>query len=74
MEYIALDAHKGAPGPNCSREEVTDHKPGVTTTLPGHHRDPFDRLLVAQAIHEPARLVTTDRRLAVYSDLVQVIA
>lgn len=43
-------------------------------TLPLHHRDPFDRLLVAQALHEPARLLTADRALAPYSDLVDVIA
>jgi PIN domain nuclease of toxin-antitoxin system len=42
--------------------------------LPPHHRDPFDRLLVAQALHEPARLLTADRALAPYSDLVDVIA
>jgi PIN domain nuclease of toxin-antitoxin system len=39
--------------------------------LPPIHRDPFDRLLVAQAIHEPARLLTSDRVLAQYSPLVQ---
>ena len=38
--------------------------------LPDHHRDPFDRLLVAQALTEPLRLLTTDRKLADYSDLV----
>jgi PIN domain nuclease of toxin-antitoxin system len=39
--------------------------------LPLVHRDPFDRLLVAQAIHEPARLLTSDRLLAQYSTLVE---
>ena len=39
-------------------------------TLPHHHLDPFDRLLVAQAMSEPAMLYTTDARLAVYSELV----
>lgn len=34
--------------------------------LPGHHRDPFDRLLVAQADCEAATLVTVDRALAAY--------
>lgn len=34
--------------------------------LPHHHRDPFDRLLVAQARHEPLRLVTADAHLAWY--------
>lgn len=40
--------------------------------LPLHHRDPFDRLLVAQAIHEPARFLTVDAILRRYSDLVDV--
>lgn len=38
--------------------------------LPMHHRDPFDRILIAQAICEPARLLTSDRKLTRYSDLV----
>jgi PIN domain nuclease of toxin-antitoxin system len=51
---------------------TSTHAAGVAR-LPMHHRDPFDRLLVAQALSEPARLVTADRALAVYSDLVQVV-
>jgi PIN domain nuclease of toxin-antitoxin system len=39
-------------------------------TLPQHHRDPFDRLLVAQAIHEPLHLLTADTALKRYSELV----
>lgn len=35
-------------------------------TLPEHHRDPFDRLLIAQAQLEDAVLVTADRLLARY--------
>lgn len=34
--------------------------------LPAHHRDPFDRLLVAQARHEQLLLVTADEVLARY--------
>lgn len=34
--------------------------------LPWHHRDPFDRLLVAQASVERRALVTADHRLAAY--------
>ena len=34
--------------------------------LPWHHRDPFDRLLVAQAKVEGATLVTADERLSAY--------
>jgi PIN domain nuclease of toxin-antitoxin system len=38
--------------------------------LPHHHRDPFDRLLIAQAMTEPAVLYTADAQLLVYSELV----
>jgi PIN domain nuclease of toxin-antitoxin system len=35
-------------------------------TLPRHHRDPFDRLLVAQAIVEGLTLVTRDATMPLY--------
>jgi PIN domain nuclease of toxin-antitoxin system len=38
--------------------------------LPLHHRDPFDRLLIAQAMVEPMRFLTADSVLARYSELV----
>lgn len=41
--------------------------------LPAHHRDPFDRLLIAQAITEPAMLYTADAQLEIYSELVRRI-
>lgn len=41
--------------------------------LPLHHRDPFDRLLVAQAMTEPAVLYTAEAQLGAYSDLVLVV-
>jgi PIN domain nuclease of toxin-antitoxin system len=41
--------------------------------LPQHHRDPFDRLLVAQAIHEPLHLLTADGALRRYSELVVTV-
>ncbi len=34
--------------------------------LPPHHRDPFDRLLIAQAQMEGLTIVTVDRRIGVY--------
>lgn len=36
--------------------------------LPDLHRDPIDRLLVAQALHEPLRLITHDAVVKAYSD------
>lgn len=41
--------------------------------LPAIHGDPFDRLLVAQAMTEPVRLVSRDRKLAAYSDLIILV-
>jgi len=35
-------------------------------TLPNHHRDPFDRLLVAQAVEERLTIVTHDPLIARY--------
>jgi PIN domain nuclease of toxin-antitoxin system len=35
--------------------------------LPDHHRDPFDRLLVAQALSEGMTIVTADRSIARYA-------
>jgi PIN domain nuclease of toxin-antitoxin system len=37
------------------------------------HADPFDRLLIAQAVIEPLRLITHDGALAACSDTVMVV-
>jgi PIN domain nuclease of toxin-antitoxin system len=42
-----------------------DHAETVES-LPWHHRDPFDRMLVAQALTEGATLVTSDRAFRPY--------
>lgn len=41
--------------------------------LPTHHRDPFDRLLVAQAMAGPMRLYTADPLLPPYTELVTLV-
>ena len=47
---------------------------GITTAhlltlvdLPAHHRDPFDHLLIAQAISEGATLISEDQHTPLYS-------
>ncbi len=35
-------------------------------TLPFHHRDPFDRLLIVQAIEEGADIISADRNFPLY--------
>lgn len=41
--------------------------------LPDIHRDPFDRILIAQALCEPLRFLTADSILSGYSELVEII-
>ncbi|HXD42308.1 MAG TPA: type II toxin-antitoxin system VapC family toxin [Ramlibacter sp.] len=48
------------------------HAAGVAQLAP-HHNDPFDRLLIAQALVEPLKLVTVDEVLAQYSDVVVLV-
>ncbi|HUE95114.1 MAG TPA: type II toxin-antitoxin system VapC family toxin [Longimicrobiaceae bacterium] len=48
------------------------HSAGVRD-LPAHHNDPFDHLLLAQAIAEPLRLMTADPLLPRYSELVLLV-
>ena len=48
---------------------TTTADPELTTTLPHHHRDPFDRLLVAQAFAGGLTLLTADAQLASYAPM-----
>ena len=46
-----------------------EHVVAVEELAP-HHQDPFDRILVAQALAEPMRLITRDPLVALYSDTI----
>lgn len=45
----------------------------VVARLPAYHRDPFDRLLIAQAMAEAVPLETADPLLPPYSELVGLV-
>ena len=49
---------------------VTGHHASLIETLPRHHADPFDRMLVAQAIAEDCTLATHDHILPLYGKMV----
>ena len=52
---------------------IAAHGAGVRN-LPDYHRDPFDRLLIAQAKHEPMHFMTADGHLAQYApDLIMKV-
>jgi PIN domain nuclease of toxin-antitoxin system len=66
----ALDAFRDAG------YQIVDITPAHVIALEGLaalHRDPFDRILVAQALSAPFRLVTRDRTVAAYSDTIIVV-
>lgn len=49
---------------------VTSRHSAQVASLPLLHGDPFDRMLIAQAISEPLYLITADSQLPQYSNLV----
>ena len=51
---------------------VTARHAAAVDDLPPLHGDPFDRMLVAQALSEPMRLLTRDPRLKDYGALVEL--
>lgn len=52
---------------------ITAKHAATVCGLPDLHNDPFDRLLIAQAICEPLRFLTADGVLGQYSELVELI-
>ncbi len=52
---------------------VTAKHAAAVCRLADVHNDPFDRLLIAQAISEPLRFLTADKLLCQYSDLVELV-
>jgi len=67
-------AVQGALAPSGFDElAVTGTHAAAVARLPPHHRDPFDRLLVAQSLAEGLVLLTADASLAAYGAFVRVL-
>ena len=73
LEAAPLDLVAGIQGSGFRELPVTAQHTLALHTLPNHHRDPFDRLLIAQALSEPLCLYTSDRLLPPYSSTIQLI-
>ena len=71
FDYATIEADCERAG--LERVELTAAHAGVLATLPLHHRDPFDRLLLSQAIAEKMRLLTADRALLAYGAVVEYV-
>ena len=71
---VALDdLVAGIAASGFSELPITALHAARVAALPDHHRDPFDRMLIAQALHEPLHLLTADAALRRYSDLIVTV-
>lgn len=52
---------------------ITPEHTVIVEQLPLLHSDPFDRILLAQALHEPLRLITHDATVASYNETVILV-
>jgi PIN domain nuclease of toxin-antitoxin system len=74
FDFFPEDIHRLALDTGFTELPVQAEHCYAIARMPWHHRDPFDRLLVAQAQSLPAYLLTTDDLLVRYSDLVVHVA
>jgi PIN domain nuclease of toxin-antitoxin system len=70
FDFSPEDIHRLALTTGFSELMVKGEDCYPLVNLPWHHRDPFDRLFVAQAQSLPAYLLSTDGVLKQYSELV----
>lgn len=66
LEVAVPDVRAAALADGFSELQVTGDHAEAAASLPRHHGDPFDRMLVAQAQLEGCRLVTRDERMSAY--------
>jgi PIN domain nuclease of toxin-antitoxin system len=70
FDFSPEDIHRLALNTGFTELRVKGEDCYPLANLPWHHRDPFDRLLIAQAQSLPAYLLTTDGVLSQYTELV----
>lgn len=73
FQYSPEDIAQAARGTGFVELPVSAAHGAKVAHLPLHHRDPFDRLLIAQVLLMPAQLLTADSALVPYSELVRLV-
>lgn len=73
LPFTPLEVAGAAVAMGFAELAITSEHAAKVYELPPIHRDPFDRLLLSQAMVAPARFLTADRLLTGYTDLVDVI-
>lgn len=74
FDFLPHDIHRLAIETGFSEMAVQASHTFAVANMAWHHRNPFDRLLIAQALSLPAYLLTSDSVLTQYSELVQLTA
>jgi PIN domain nuclease of toxin-antitoxin system len=72
-EFTAAEIAQAALDTGFIELPIRSEAAAKVQTFPRIHDDKFDRILIAQAMIEPARFLTTDKRLAGYSDIVDIV-
>ncbi len=67
------DLLSGIEGSGFKELPITVEHAALVADLRVHHRDPLDRLLIAQALAGPLILLSSDAILTEYSDLVKLV-
>lgn len=52
---------------------IAPHHTEALTNLPPHHKDPFDRMIIAQATSENLHVLTSDQQMAKYGKRVKLV-
>ena len=61
--------------PDNNFQQLAIHSNHILTLakLPSHHQDPFDRMLISQALSEPLHLITHDKNISLYSESIILV-
>ena len=73
FHYSPKEIVQAARGTGFAELPINSEHGAKVASLPPHHRDPFDRLLIAQTLLLPAQLITADAALVPYTELVRLI-
>lgn len=66
LDVDAVDLAEEVPANGFTELAITGRYTRTAAMLPHHHSDPFDRMLIAQAMVDNLRLVTADRIIGQY--------
>jgi PIN domain nuclease of toxin-antitoxin system len=73
LEVDLLEIRQAAEQSGFIEVPITSEHAIAILGLANHHKDPFDRLIVATAITEPMRLITADKLVAQYTELATLV-